>query len=305
VESFTAVPPATPAGIEHLLGSGLIQGIGKELASRLVSKFGTETLRVIEKEPGKLREVEGVGPLRAERIVEAWSRQRNIREIVFLLQSCGVSKGLAARIFKHYGPGAHEVVRRNPWRLAAEMPGVGFRMADTIAKSLGAPADSPQRIEAGVLFALEERATEGDVMACRQRIEELSAQTGNNLSAWTWRKVAPVTFSHPLGGTPGFRWMNRGGIPPQGDANSVWIHKFDRKDPARFPVLYGPGLRLVVDFNDFPGSIISIPGGESGRPGNRHYADLLPLFERGEGAGLEINPAALRVDAEEMLTLNP
>ncbi|MGA2614593.1 MAG: ATP-dependent RecD-like DNA helicase [Spirochaetia bacterium] len=176
VESFTALPPATPAGIERLLGSGLIEGIGKELASRLVSRFGARTLEIIEKEPTRLREVEGVGPHRAERLVEAWARQRNIREIVFLLQSCGVSTGLAMRIFKQYGTGAHEIVKRNPWRLAAEMPGVGFRTADAIAKSMGVPSDSPQRIEAGVLFTLEERAEEGDVMAPRERIVRESAQ---------------------------------------------------------------------------------------------------------------------------------
>jgi len=170
VESFTALPPATAAGIERLLGSGLIEGIGRELASRLVSRFGEKTLEVIEKQPARLREVEGVGPRRAERLVNAWGRQRNIREMVFLLQSCGVSTGLAAKIFKQYGPGAHEVVKRNPWRLAAELPGVGFRTADAIARSLGVPADSPQRIEAGVLFALEERAEEGDIMAARERI---------------------------------------------------------------------------------------------------------------------------------------
>ena len=176
VESFSAVPPATPAGIERLLGSGLIEGIGSELASRLVTRFGARTLEVIEKEPKKLREVEGVGPLRAERLVAAWGKQQNIREIVFLLQSCGVSTGLAMRIFKQYGSGAHEVVKRNPWRLAAEMPGVGFRTADAIAKTLGVPPGSPQRIEAGVLFALEQRAEEGDVWAARETVIKESAQ---------------------------------------------------------------------------------------------------------------------------------
>jgi len=177
VETFTNVPPATAAGIERLLGSGLIEGIGKELAARLVLKFGEKTLQVIENDPHRLREVDGVGPMRAERLVEAWSKQRNIREIVFLLQSCGVSTGFATRIFKQYGAGAHNVVRRNPWRLAAEMPGVGFRTADAIAKSLGVSSQSPQRVEAGVLFTLEERADEGDVMVPRERVVKESAET--------------------------------------------------------------------------------------------------------------------------------
>ncbi|HVP20080.1 MAG TPA: ATP-dependent RecD-like DNA helicase [Spirochaetia bacterium] len=177
VDSFSAVPPATAAGIEHLLRSGLIEGIGKELASRLVARFGARTLEVIEKEPKKLREVEGVGPQRAQRLVDAWARQRSVREIVYLLQSCGVSTGLATRIFTLYGNGAHEMVRRNPWRLAEEMPGVGFRTADAIAKSLGVAPDSPQRIEAGVLFALEQRAEEGDVMASQERIVRETAES--------------------------------------------------------------------------------------------------------------------------------
>ena len=177
MDSFTAVPPATAAGIERLLGSGLIEGIGKELASRLVAAFGAQTLNVIEKEPARLRQVDGVGPLRAERLVQAWSRQRTLREIVLLLQTCGVSTGLATRIYKQYGEGAHEIVRRNPWRLAEEMPGVGFRTADSIARTLGVPPDSAQRTEAGVLFTLEQRAEEGDVMASRERVIKESAQT--------------------------------------------------------------------------------------------------------------------------------
>ncbi|HVO39828.1 MAG TPA: ATP-dependent RecD-like DNA helicase [Spirochaetia bacterium] len=175
VESFSVVPPVTGPGIERLLSSGLIEGIGRELASRLVAKFGDRTLEVIEKEPTRLRDVEGVGPQRARRLVEAWGRRRELREIVSLLQTCGVTTGLATRIFRQYGAGAHEVVRRNPWRLAAEMPGVGFRTADALARNLGVPSDSPQRIDAGILHALEERAEEGDVMAPRGKIVEESA----------------------------------------------------------------------------------------------------------------------------------
>jgi penicillin G amidase len=136
-------------------------------------------------------------------------------------------------------------------------------------------------------------------------VAALEKRYGNKMSAWTWRRAAPVTLANPLGGIPGFHWMNRGGIPPRGSANSIWIHKFDRKDPARFPVLYGPGLRLVVDFNNLSASLISIPGGESGNPDSRHYADILPLFEKGEGVGLEMDPANVAESAEERLVLQP
>ncbi|HUJ76351.1 MAG TPA: penicillin acylase family protein, partial [bacterium] len=134
-------------------------------------------------------------------------------------------------------------------------------------------------------------------------VAALRKRYGSKVSGWTWRRAAPVTLANPLGSVPGFRWTNRGGIPPKGTGVSVWVHKFDRTDAARFPILYGPGLRLVVDFNDLPGSLISIPGGESGRPDSRHYADILPLFEKGEGIGLDLDPAS--VPAEERLLLQP
>ena len=134
-------------------------------------------------------------------------------------------------------------------------------------------------------------------------VAALRKRYGGKVSSWTWRRAAPVTLAHPLGSVPGFRWTNRGGIPPRGTGVSVWVHKFDRKDPARFPVLYGPGLRLVVDFNDLPSSVVSIPGGESGKPDSRHYADILPLFEKGDGVSLELDPA--NVPAEERLVLQP
>ncbi len=140
--------------------------------------------------------------------------------------------------------------------------------------------------------------------AFRSSVAALAKKYGGRLSAWTWRRAAPVTLSHPLGAIPGFRFLNRGGIAPRGTASSLWIHKYDRRDPARFTVLYGPGLRLIVDFNDLPGSLISIPGGESGRPESRHYADLLPLFEKGQGTGILLDPADV-VDAEERLLLVP
>ncbi|HUI70848.1 MAG TPA: penicillin acylase family protein, partial [Spirochaetia bacterium] len=137
--------------------------------------------------------------------------------------------------------------------------------------------------------------------AFRISVAALRERYGNKMSDWTWRRAAPVTLANPLGAVPGFGWTNRSGIPPRGAANTVWVHKYDRKDLARFPVIYGPGLRLVVDFNDLPRSFISIPGGESGRPDSQHYADLLPLFEKGQGAGLELDPQAVAANAEELL----
>jgi len=141
--------------------------------------------------------------------------------------------------------------------------------------------------------------------AFRLSVAALRERYGNRVSNWAWRRAALVTLANPLGGIPGFGWMNRGGIPPRGTANSVWVHKYDRRDLVRFPVIYGPGLRLVVDFNDLPRSFISIPGGESGKADSRHYADLLPLFEKGEGVRLEMDLRAVAANSEERLVLAP
>lgn len=172
VQSFTAVSPATLVGIERYLGSGLVTGIGKELASRLVRKFGITTLEVIDNQPAKLREVQGIGPKRAEQIVQAWRKHREIRDVMVFLQSCGVSTALATRIYTHYGKDPRGVMSRDPWRLAADVPGIGFRTADAIATSLGVDPESPRRAEAGVLFVLEQKAEEGHVWAPRQALAE-------------------------------------------------------------------------------------------------------------------------------------
>ena len=161
VEAFSTVAPATVAGIERYLGSGLVKGIGRELAARLVGKFGLETLQVIDSTPQKLREVEGIGPARSRQITEAWASQRAIREVMVFLQSYGVSTALAARIWKLYGARASQAIQENPYRLAAEVDGVGFKTADAIAKNLGIPPDSPHRAEAGVRFVLGQAAAEG------------------------------------------------------------------------------------------------------------------------------------------------
>lgn len=176
VESFSTVAPATLSGIERYLGSGLVKGIGKELAGRLVKKFGMKTLTVIDQDPRRLREVEGIGATRSRQITEAWAAQRAIRDVMVFLQSYGVSTGLAARIWKLYGDRAREAIRENPYRLAAEVDGVGFKTADGIAKNLGIPPDSPHRAEAGVRFVLGQEAAEGNVMAPVQALIDKTAE---------------------------------------------------------------------------------------------------------------------------------
>ncbi|TMM29279.1 MAG: ATP-dependent RecD-like DNA helicase [Actinobacteria bacterium] len=161
VHSFTTVLPATVQGIERYLGSGLIKGIGPRMAARIVGHFGPDTLRVIEEEPGRLVEVPGLGPKRTAMIGAAWEEQKAIKEVMVFLQGVGVSTSLAVRIYKKYGDGSISVVRNEPYRLAADVWGIGFKTADTIAQAVGIPHDSPQRVQAGIQYTLSEAAEGG------------------------------------------------------------------------------------------------------------------------------------------------
>jgi exodeoxyribonuclease V alpha subunit len=161
VEAYTTVLPATIQGIRRYLGSGLIKGIGPKMAERIVDHFGQATLEVIEQAPGRLVEVPGLGPKRSGMITAAWEEQRAIKEVMVFLQGVGVSTSLAVRISKTYQDEAIEVVRREPYRLAADVWGIGFKTADQIAQRLGIPHDSPQRVKAGLQFALSEASEDG------------------------------------------------------------------------------------------------------------------------------------------------
>jgi exodeoxyribonuclease V alpha subunit len=161
VEAYTTVLPATIQGIRRYLGSGLIKGIGPKMAERIVDHFGQTTLQVIEEDPTRLVEVPGLGPKRTRMITAAWAEQRAIKEVMVFLQGMGVSTSLGVRIYKTYRDEAIEVVRREPYRLAADVWGVGFKTADHLARSLGIPHDSPQRVKAGLQYALSQATEDG------------------------------------------------------------------------------------------------------------------------------------------------
>ena len=161
VDSYTTVLPATIQGIRRYLGSGLIKGIGPTMAERMVAHFGTEILSIIEEQPGRLLEVHGLGPKRTKRIADAWEEQKAIKEVMVFLSGVGVSTSLAVRIYKRYADASIEVVRSEPYRLASEVWGIGFRTADTIAQAVGIPHDSPQRIKAGLQYTLSQAAENG------------------------------------------------------------------------------------------------------------------------------------------------
>src|SRR5262245_20727929 len=170
VDSYITIHPRTLNGIRRYLGSGLVPGIGPVMAERLVDRFGIETLDVIERAPERLAEVEGIGPVRSERIRAAWRDQKGVKEVMIFLQSLGISTAWAIRIYKQYKERAVAVVREDPYRLATDVFGIGFRTADGIASSLGIPKDAPRRIEAGVRHVLAGIADEGNVFALRARL---------------------------------------------------------------------------------------------------------------------------------------
>src|SRR5712691_8677020 len=161
VHSYTTVLPATAAGIQRYLGSGLIKGIGPVMAERMVAHFGVDIMHIIEDSPGRLIEVDGLGPKRTAMIAAAWAEQKAIKEVMIFLQGVGVSTSLAVRIYKKYGDASVSVVRNEPYRLAADVWGIGFKTADTIATSVGIAPDSPERIKAGLAYTLSEAADDG------------------------------------------------------------------------------------------------------------------------------------------------
>ncbi|MFG2341434.1 ATP-dependent RecD-like DNA helicase [Streptomyces yangpuensis] len=161
VENYRTVLPATIQGIRRYLGSGLIKGIGPRIADRIVEHFGTDTLDVIEAEPKRLVEVPGLGPKRTKLIGAAWEEQKAIKEVMVFLQGVGVSTSIAVRIYKKYGDASISVVNNQPYRLAADVWGIGFLTADRIAQAVGIPHDSPERVKAGLQYALSQSTDQG------------------------------------------------------------------------------------------------------------------------------------------------
>jgi exodeoxyribonuclease V alpha subunit len=161
VFSYSTVLPATVQGIRRYLGSGLIKGIGPVMAERMVSHFGVDIMHIIDDAPERLVEVDGLGPKRTAMITTAWAEQKAIKEVMVFLQGVGVSTSLAVRIFKKYGDKSVDVVSKEPYRLASEVWGIGFKTADTIATAVGIAHDSPDRIKAGLAYTLSEAADDG------------------------------------------------------------------------------------------------------------------------------------------------
>ena len=176
VEKFEETLPATVYGIEKYLGSGLIKGIGPKFARRIVEKFGEDTLDVIEENPNALIEVEGIGKVRVERIKTSWQEQKEIKNIMLFLQGHEVSTSHATKIFKAYGSESIQIVKENPYRLADDIWGIGFKTADSIAAKMGIEKDRFIRLRSGILYTLNKLSESGHCYAVREQLIEKAIQ---------------------------------------------------------------------------------------------------------------------------------
>lgn len=176
VEAFEETLPATVYGIEKYLGSGLIKGIGPIYAKKIVNTFGTDTLEIIESDPERLLEIRGIGKIRVARVRKSWQEQKEIKNIMLFLQSHGVSTSHATKIFKTYGTDSIAVVKENPYKLADDIWGIGFRTADTIAEKLGVAKDALVRLRSGLLYTLNKLSEDGHCYAVPDQLFKAASE---------------------------------------------------------------------------------------------------------------------------------
>lgn len=176
VARYDVEKPATLVGLEKYLGSGLIKGVGPKTARKLVNHFGMAILEVIEQWPERLNEVAGVGPSRVSMIGKAWQEQKRIQDVMLFLQTHGVSTTYAVKIYKTYGDQAIEVVSHDPYRLARDIWGIGFKTADQIARNLGVPPDAPSRLQAGLGHTLSEASDQGHVFLPQNELLRMAGE---------------------------------------------------------------------------------------------------------------------------------
>lgn len=175
IERFQVVPPEDSVAVERYLASGAIRGVGAALAARIVKRFGNDTIRIIEEEPERLVEIKGISERIAREIAEQMEEKKDVREAMIFLQKYGISNALAVKIYNHYGIGLYNVMRENPYRLAEDISGIGFKIADEIASKIGIHTDSDYRIRSGILYTLLQAGAEGHVYLPMQQLLDKAA----------------------------------------------------------------------------------------------------------------------------------
>ncbi|MFO7951286.1 MAG: ATP-dependent RecD-like DNA helicase [Bacillota bacterium] len=185
VEQWERLLPATEKGLKKYLASGLIKGIGPVTAERIVDHFGLDTLEVMEDQPGRLQEVEGIGARKAAEILKSYRQYKDVQNVLVFLQGYGVSVSQAMRLYRRYGSQTIDEIKGNPYRMAEDVFGIGFKTADKIARRLGMPENAPERVQAAITYTLSRAAEQGHVFLPREllfdRIKELLDVSTDNL----------------------------------------------------------------------------------------------------------------------------
>jgi exodeoxyribonuclease V alpha subunit len=198
VTAFKSELPSSVYGIRKYLGSGLVPGIGKVYANKIVDAFGTDTFRVLSEESGRLRDVAGIGKKRATSIKQAWDEKRTERELYIFLQTYGVTPSQCVKLVNHFGPGAKQILLHEPYRVAREIDGIGFKTADRIAINLGFANDAPPRLDAGLIFALETLQEEGHTAFREADLRDYSSNQLETDSKLVEARIAALVESKAL-----------------------------------------------------------------------------------------------------------
>ncbi len=198
IAAFRSELPASVHGIRKYLGSGLVPGIGKVYANKIVDAFGTDTFRVLSEESGRLRDVDGIGKKRATAIKQAWDAKRTERELYIFLQTYGVTPAQCLKLVQHFGPGAQRILTTEPYRAAREVDGIGFKTADRIAINLGFANDAAPRLDAGIIYALETLQEEGHTAFLEADLRDHTAQLLETNSALVEARIAALVENKSL-----------------------------------------------------------------------------------------------------------
>ena len=230
VAQFRSELPSSVYGIRKYLGSGLVPGVGKVYAEKIVDQFGTDTLRVLSEESAKLRTVPGIGPKRAVAIKTAWEEQRTFRELYIFLQTYGVSPSQCLKVIKKFGSGAQRIISSEPYRIAREIDGIGFKTADKIAINLGFANDSAARIDAGIIYAMETLQEEGHTAYRESDLRDYAAGLLETSTARIEVRIESLVERRDLVRHPSPQ-LTDGGTPLPGSAflQLPVTHRFEQK----------------------------------------------------------------------------
>ena len=198
INNFKSQLPASVHGIRKYLGSGLIHGIGKSYAKKIVDHFGADTLKIISEESGRLHEIPGIGKQRAKSIKAAWDEQSAVRDVMMFLQTYGVTPSQCVRLVKKYGSGAKRILQDEPYRLAEDIERIGFKTADKIALNLGFPTNSKERVDAGIVHTMRQLEDEGHTLGTEQMILEQAIQLLGVDPALIQKRIQSLTESQRL-----------------------------------------------------------------------------------------------------------